>query len=144
MNLADINDAWNRRIKYLVEPEGRDHWQLPSETINLGTGDCEDLAIGKFFSVKWFTEREPELMVCRLREGERDTAHVVVIVDGWVLDNAAPNIVKLSARPDITPTTRSWQHDIHDPRFAYVMARMDQIGELIKVKEWLHPGTQTR
>lgn len=141
MNLADINDAWNRRIKYLAEPEGQDDWQLPSETITLGTGDCEDLAIGKFFSIKWFTEREPELMVCRLRDGELDTAHVVVIVDGWVLDNAAPEIVKLSARPDITPVSRSWQHEIHDPRFAHVIVRMDPIGELIKVHEWLHPGT---
>lgn len=135
MNLADVNDAWNRRIKYLAEPKGKDDWQLPSETIALGTGDCEDLAIGKFFTIQWGDKWKPELMVCRLGE----QAHVVVVVDGWVLDNAAPNIVKLSARPDITPVSRSTQGNPVDPRFAWVLARMDTIGELIAIKEWLEP-----
>ncbi len=33
------------RISYKAEKKGRDYWQLPLETENSGTGDCEDMAI---------------------------------------------------------------------------------------------------
>lgn len=133
MNLADINDAWNRRIKYLEEPPGEDIWQLPSETIALGTGDCEDIAMGKFFSVKWLLDKDPELVICKLR----GQPHVVVVVDGWVLDNAAPEIVKLEARTDIETVTVCKQDDLKDPRFAYVVYKMDMVKELIDVQKFL-------
>lgn len=135
MNLADINDAWNRRIKYLAEPEGQDKWQFPSETIKLGTGDCEDYALGKFFTIAWLTAWVPEFVTCKL-EGQ---AHVVVVVNGWVLDNSSPEIVKLDARTDIEVVMRSTELEPTDPRFKWVLERMDSIGELIAIKEWLQP-----
>jgi len=37
---------WVRaNIEYEEEPRGEDHWQSAAETIELGTGDCEDQAI---------------------------------------------------------------------------------------------------
>lgn len=32
------------RVRYVREGPNRDHWQLPSQTLASGTGDCEDLA----------------------------------------------------------------------------------------------------
>lgn len=129
MNLADINDVWNKRIRYLEEQAGQDVWQLPTETIALGTGDCEDYAILKYFTIKWFTEYEPEFVVCKLN----GQAHVVVTVNGWVLDNAAPHIVKLTDRTDLEVVSTSTQDVINDPRFAYVIHKMDMVQELIAV-----------
>ena len=31
-------------VRYKREPPGREFWQLPSETMRIGSGDCEDLA----------------------------------------------------------------------------------------------------
>lgn len=135
MNLADVNDAWNRRIKYLAEPDGQDVWQFPSDTIRLGTGDCEDYALGKFFTIKWLTGWSPVFVTCRLN----GQAHAVVMVDDWVLDNAAPEIVELADRTDLEVVMRSTQLEPTDPRFAWVLERMDSIGELIAIKEWLQP-----
>lgn len=39
-------DFWGQRLRYEREPPGRDDWQTWSETVRLGTGDCEDLCIG--------------------------------------------------------------------------------------------------
>ena len=46
--------AWKQAcaIEYKPEPFGQDYWQAPSETITLGTGDCEDKAI-----LLWYTLR---------------------------------------------------------------------------------------
>lgn len=39
----DINELLD--IKYQREPAGQDVWQLPTDTITRGCGDCEDLSI---------------------------------------------------------------------------------------------------
>jgi hypothetical protein len=31
-------------VRYVAEPLGRENWQIPSVTLQLGGGDCEDLA----------------------------------------------------------------------------------------------------
>jgi len=33
------------KIRYVRDPRGQDYWQTPSETRELGQGDCEDIAI---------------------------------------------------------------------------------------------------
>lgn len=43
--LQGILTTVNGIILYKREPLGSDHWQTPLETINKGTGDCEDFAI---------------------------------------------------------------------------------------------------
>lgn len=44
--LAQINRHWNLFITY--KPDSlEDHWQSPNETLELKTGDCEDISIAK-------------------------------------------------------------------------------------------------
>ena len=47
--LDDINVKVNRLIEYKSDHEvhGKDKWQMPAETLLLGTGDCEDYSILK-------------------------------------------------------------------------------------------------
>lgn len=35
---------YSGRVRYLAEPAGQERWQIPSVTLQLGYGDCEDLA----------------------------------------------------------------------------------------------------
>lgn len=39
-------------IEYKAEPKGQDYWQTPNETLELGTGDCEDFVILAVFLLK--------------------------------------------------------------------------------------------
>lgn len=44
--LAQINRQWNLFVTY--KPDNlQDHWQSPTETVKLKTGDCEDISIAK-------------------------------------------------------------------------------------------------
>ncbi len=45
---TQLNLAINRLVKYKAEPPGQDVWQKPSDTLLVGTGDCEDFAILKY------------------------------------------------------------------------------------------------
>jgi predicted transglutaminase-like cysteine proteinase len=46
-----VNNHINRLIGY--QPDGvRDRWQTPAETFALAQGDCEDLAIAKYFVLR--------------------------------------------------------------------------------------------
>lgn len=47
-----VNYYFNRRIEPKSDGEGNaDFWQAPQETMALGTGDCEDYAIAKLFTL---------------------------------------------------------------------------------------------
>lgn len=35
---------YSGRVRYQAEPLGQERWQIPSVTLQLGYGDCEDLA----------------------------------------------------------------------------------------------------
>jgi predicted transglutaminase-like cysteine proteinase len=49
-SIIKFNNQINRKIKY-VSDRGIDNWQTPEETLKKGTGDCEDYAILKYFSL---------------------------------------------------------------------------------------------
>lgn len=124
MNLADINDKWNRAIRPIVEPEGKDRWQTPIETIKLRTGDCEDYAIGKYFTLEAFgAPHHKTLATVKLVSGEH---HCMLIVNDWVLDNKSKEIVKIEDRVDIANLLYLSSRDKpEDPRFAALLTRIN-------------------
>lgn len=139
MNLADINDVWNRRIIALPEPAGRDVWQTPYETIALGTGDCEDYAIGKYFSaILLGFGKEASVATVKLTSGQ---AHCVMMHSGWVLDNLAASIVKIAFKPQIAEFLfTSTIDEPNDPRFKAMLARMDEAKTFADVRTFLSRG----
>lgn len=125
--LVEINDAVNRLIKTKNEAPGQDVWQTPQETIRLGTGDCEDLAILKYVLAKRAGYDAKVLTVQVANYG----AHVVCLVQNgkhkWILDNIATEIVELDARLGvdilklISVSSEGMPHN--DPRFDGMLAR---------------------
>ncbi len=121
--LAAVNDFWNRSITYKAE-QGKDVWQTPAETIALGTGDCEDYAIGKYFTLRALGFLGIPMSVWTLKL-EGAGAHCLLTVNGWALDNFAKDIVSMTQRVDVTAIVRSSTKDKpDDPRFAAMLARL--------------------
>lgn len=128
MKLVDINERWNRAIKYKAEPQGKDHWQNPSETIALGTGDCEDYAIGKYFTLlQYYVDLEfTHLVTVRMKDGR---AHCMLYTGQWCLDNMSKEIVPHAHRWDVDEVLyRSCITDLanSDPRFVKMVKDMDR------------------
>lgn len=109
------NIAVNRRIAYVEDGVfgTGDAWQTPVETLARGRGDCEDIAIAKFFllldaaveptRVRLLYARHRDLAVPGV-----ETPHVVAIAwhagdDPFVLDNLNLIVLPLSQRDDLRP-----------------------------------------
>jgi len=81
-----INLFWNIQIDYMPEPmsdlQQKDHWQTPRETLERGTGDSEDIAIGKYFDLQQLGFK-PQLAY-GFAGGQ---AHMLCLCDGHRLDS---------------------------------------------------------
>lgn len=45
LKVAAICEYINKKVAFVPEGEFEDHWQQPKETLELGTGDCEDAVL---------------------------------------------------------------------------------------------------
>lgn len=79
-----INFWVNTNIMY-KEDTADNIWQTPQQTINLGTGDCEDYAILKYFIARSYGIEDCKLVVGIIPD--RRMHHMVVLYDGVVFDN---------------------------------------------------------
>lgn len=115
--LTEINDRVNAAIEYQGEPAGEDHWQTPAESRELGTGDCEDIAIAKYIELR-AAGIQAELCYCiwtnpapqpvklingRERMVNKKTPHMVCMVGALVLDNIVTEVRAMDERPDLEP-----------------------------------------
>ncbi|MDE2400705.1 MAG: transglutaminase-like cysteine peptidase [Burkholderiales bacterium] len=112
--LKAINHFFNRRIDYRedIEVWGQvDYWASPLETLNKGRGDCEDYAIGKYFSLiaAGVSAAKMRLVYVRAEMGRRIVAHMVLAyyaepaAEPLILDNLNIEIRPASLRPDLAP-----------------------------------------
>jgi predicted transglutaminase-like cysteine proteinase len=87
----------------------QDYWATPLQTIVTKGGDCEDLAIAKYFSLTEMGMEEDKLRLTYVKALELNQAHMVVSyypqprVEPLVLDNLNPVILPASQRPDLLP-----------------------------------------
>jgi len=112
--LALINDFFNKHIQYGedIDVWGQiDYWAAPLEALDKGRGDCEDYAIGKYFSLLAAGVPQAQLRMVYVRamfQG-RSQAHMVLAFYEQpsavpvILDNLIPDIRPASQRPDLTP-----------------------------------------
>ncbi len=82
--LQSINNYWNKHIRYKQEPHGRDSWQLPQDTIELGHGDCEDIALVKMFYL--IDKIDPNSLFLTYVFTPCKSAHMVLMYNDYVLD----------------------------------------------------------
>jgi len=113
-----VNTFFNKNIRFGTDPEvwgQEDYWATPMETLGRGSGDCEDFAIAKYFSLLALGVPEPKLRFVYVRallqQGQalRVEPHMVLAyykspgAEPLVLDNLASIIAIASQRSDLTP-----------------------------------------
>lgn len=112
--LRPVNDFFNRHLVFRDDAlvwGVDDHWASPLEALERGAGDCEDYAIGKYFSLLATgvpTERL-RLVYGRVRLSTGRTQPHMVLgyrahpdAPPLVLDNLISDIVALHRRPDLS------------------------------------------
>jgi predicted transglutaminase-like cysteine proteinase len=111
-DITDVNNHVNESITFGTDQENwgmRDYWASPDELFALGSGDCEDYAIAKYFILlkHGIDAHRLKLWYVRASVG----AHMVLAYDwhpvSWwtydplILDNLVPVILPLSQRNDL-------------------------------------------
>ncbi|MBH9553161.1 transglutaminase-like cysteine peptidase [Inhella gelatinilytica] len=112
--VRSVNDFVNGRLEWTDDQTvwGMvDYWASPLETLDKGRGDCEDLAMAKYFML--LAEGVPEsslrMVYVRAQLDGRPQAHMVLAwyptpqSEPWILDNLDPVLKKASDRPDLAP-----------------------------------------
>lgn len=83
-----------------------DYWSTPAELLARGAGDCEDLAIGKYFALRRMGVPASLLRITYVRDLRRDRAHMILIygpagAPGLVLDSHDPRLLPVTRRRDL-------------------------------------------
>ena len=112
-----VNQFFNRRILSGTDIDvwgQNDYWASPLETLAKGAGDCEDYAIGKYFSLMATGVPGARLRLVYVRvqiggPGGIVQAHMVLAyyavpdAEPVILDNLITEVRPASRRPDLTP-----------------------------------------
>ena len=115
--LRAVNDFYNQRLAYVedIDNWGQvDYWASPLESLGKGAGDCEDYAIGKYFTLTSLGVPHARLRMVYVRASIAGApngfvAHMVLAYyatpesEPLVLDNLQPVIRPAGERPDLTP-----------------------------------------
>jgi predicted transglutaminase-like cysteine proteinase len=117
----------NLRVNAFAKISDRRNWQLadfwatPAEMLSRGGGDCEDLAIAKYYLLRAHAIPDSQLRLLFTRVlnhvNRRIEAHMVLLyqppgaAEPLVLDNVRNDILKLSLRRDLIPTAAFDQRD---------------------------------
>ena len=115
--LKPVNDFYNQRLAYREDIDNwgvEDYWASPLEGLGKGAGDCEDYAIGKYFTLTTLGVPHSRLRLVYVRASIAGApngyvAHMVLAyyptpdAEPLVLDNLQPGIRPAGARPDLSP-----------------------------------------
>lgn len=112
--LRSINTFFNRQVIFTDDRQAWgavDYWASPLETLSKGRGDCEDYAIGKYFSLlaAGVPGVKMRLVYVRAEVSGSLQAHMVLAyypepeAEPLILDNLVTDIRPASRRPDLTP-----------------------------------------
>lgn len=106
--LQTVNRFWNQ-WPYRQDPDvykKQDYWAIPAEFLK-NSGDCEDYAISKYFTLKEVGVPANQMRIVVLMETIRNIAHAVLVVymdnDAFVLDNLSNNVLSHSRYRNYAP-----------------------------------------
>jgi len=110
-----VNDFFNENVIFVSDQDHwgvNDYWATPVETLASHGGDCEDFAIGKYFSLLALGVSVDKLRITYVKAinwNPINQAHMVLTyyptpdAIPLVLDNLIPEIRPASNRPDLIP-----------------------------------------
>ncbi|MEO8281273.1 MAG: transglutaminase-like cysteine peptidase [Ideonella sp.] len=111
------NQFFNDTIQFVSDEEvwgQADYWASPLEMLGKGAGDCEDFAMGKYFSLLAMGMPPSRLRMVYVKAmldgpGGQAQAHMVVAyypapgAEPLILDNLATEVLPASRRADLIP-----------------------------------------
>lgn len=116
--LERVNDFFNRAVRFEDDRKiwgEEDYWATPLETLAVGRGDCEDIAIGKYYALLGAGVAVGKLRLVYVRatidtrSGPAQQAHMVLAyyssptAEPLILDNLDGRIRPASRRSDLRP-----------------------------------------
>lgn len=114
--LALANDYFNQNAVWVSDMDHYgvlDYWATPLEMLSSGGGDCEDYAIGKYFTLLALKVPMSKLKITYVKANvvtvPEQTSHMVLTyyptpgAVPLVLDNLNPEIKPATERPDLAP-----------------------------------------
>lgn len=119
--LQAANDFINRSVSYGTDREiwGTDeYWATPVQTLSRGRGDCEDFALGKYFTLVDMGVPSEKLRLTFVKALSLNQAHMVLAYypspteQPLILDNLDRRIEPASARRDLLPVYAFNDHGI--------------------------------
>lgn len=122
--LAGSNRFFNG-IPYLRDSQHwkvEDYWATPAETVSSQGADCEDYAIGKYFSLKERGIPVEKLRLAYVRHLRLKEPHMVLVyypqpdAEPLVLDNTDRELKPASQRPDLLPVYSFNDDDVWSER----------------------------
>lgn len=134
-DLEDFNWYWNR-VRYYTDARHwgvQDYWATPVETLSSDGADCEDYAIGKYFSLKALGVPVQNLRITYVRALRWNEAHMVlayyptVDADPYILDNLYKSVERASDRTDLVPVYSFNDEDIWLPGVSAAGGKSNQI-----------------
>jgi predicted transglutaminase-like cysteine proteinase len=110
--LEKINSFFNKKIVFSNDTDiygVNDYWATPVEFLSRGTGDCEDYAIAKYFSLKIMGVAEEKLRIAYVKALQYNMFHMVMLyysnpgAEPLILDSLVDSIKPASERRDLLP-----------------------------------------
>ena len=113
--LTLVNNFFNQNVLWVSDFDHygvEEYWATPLETLASGGGDCEDFAIGKYFTLLALKLPMDTLTITYVKAQSVDPinrSHMVLTYFATpaamplVLDNLKPEIKPASERPDLAP-----------------------------------------
>ena len=109
-----VNNFFNQNVLWVSDPDHygvADYWATPLEMLASGAGDCEDFAIGKYFTLLALKVPMDMLKITYVKASipPPNNSHMVLTYFATpgamplVLDNLNPEIKPASERPDLAP-----------------------------------------
>lgn len=133
--LEDFNWYWNN-IRYYTDAKhwgALDYWATPVESLASEGADCEDYAIGKYFSLKALGVPVQNLRITYVRALRWNEAHMVlayyptVDADPYILDNLSKRVALASERTDLVPVYSFNDEDVWLPGATAAGGKSSQI-----------------
>lgn len=119
--LERINHFVNRSVLHGEDMDiwgEAEYWASPLETLARGRGDCEDIAIAKYFGLVRLGVPSEKLRLTFVKALEQKRAHMVLAyyadesAEPLILDNLKPQILPAGQRRDLLPVYAFNNHGI--------------------------------